>query len=150
MKPISFLTCILILVSCSKKQSTTEQTKAEIDTLYSAQLKNTPNYSPITIFLSEPDTSSATEFTVGEKSNLQIKFNRLNRYPIELRNLKNVELISSDSTDGIFGLTPEDTTFYFELWMNFGINNAVFKKRDSTIHPAKGFVMISNHKLQAK
>jgi hypothetical protein len=130
----------LLGFSCSqqKEETSNKEDFQAKDTIYASSFKHDPNYESVVIQISDTSEHGKLDFSIDKKTLFTIVVHRFEEYPIYIRNEQNATVILKDSLNGVFGLIPNDTTFSFEVWQDYGSNNVINKqyKTDSGFHSA--------------
>jgi hypothetical protein len=120
-----------VLLSCTSENTRDNQNINQVDTIYNGAYysKFLPDKSFV-IMVSDTSGNSI-EFEVDKTEILKVQIHRFEKYPIILKNMKNATLEKSDTINGLFYITPIDTSFSVEIWQNYGYGNVVMKHQTS-------------------
>ncbi|MEQ6165563.1 hypothetical protein AAOE16_00095 [Ekhidna sp. MALMAid0563] len=139
-----FLTLTLVLLNCSRSEQTNNSTSEHlVDTVYASSFYGTPTFERYVVQMTDTTGTQNIDFQIGKTDFLKVTIPRFEEYPIFIDSTVNVTLGRTDSINGIFELTPLDTTFSIRLMQNYGTGNVVLKhsKTDSgfSVMPLNGY-----------
>jgi len=138
-----FLTLTFVLFNCSQPERSNSELEHVVDTIYASSFYGTPTFERSIVQMTDTTGTQNIDFQVGKTDFLRVTIPRFEEYPIFIDSTVNLKVGRTDSVNGIFELTPLDSTFSFKLFQNYGTGNVVLKhsRTDSgfSVMPLNGY-----------
>jgi hypothetical protein len=132
-----------VLFNCSKPERSNSEPEHLVDTIYASSFYGTPTFERYIVQMTDTTGTQNIDFQIGKTDFLRVTIPRFEEYPIFIDSTVNLTVGRTDSINGIFELTPLDSTFSFQLFQNYGTGNVVLKhsRTDSgfSIMPLNGY-----------
>ncbi len=129
---------IFSILGCSPKPDNKDQLneKVEVDTIYTTSPAKDPCYQKLILVIKDAfDENQDLNFDIGKTDTLKIYVPRFEEHQLQLKNEKNVKIEFINSDSHLYGITPLDSSFEFEVILEYDVGTVVYKyqKNDSTI-----------------
>lgn len=127
-----FIIIIFFILGCDSYNREAKDIKLQ-DTIYSTNFETDPNYKKLIIKI-RSDSNMTIPFALKPDTinYFRIAIPIYPKYPIYIKNLINLEIKQSNPYRGEFQVIPMDSLVQFDVYIDFGKDNAIIKYEDST------------------